>query len=294
MILYKGSLWFGVEKILHQERMKKLYKAIVLDIDGTLLNDDKEMTDKTKAALLEAQSNGIKLILASGRPTNGLIPLAKELMMDKNHGLLIAYNGSKVIDCSDNKVLYNQELTLDEVKSVLKHVAQFEGVTAMIDKDEHMFVTDMEGYMVEYETVGGGFIAQEEKDLANTIDFTTNKILTSAKPERLNEVAEALAKPFENELSCMFTAPFYFEYTPQEVDKGKTMHYLFKELGIKAEEIIAFGDAQNDQSMLEFAGTGVAMKNAVKEVISIADFVTDDNNNDGIAKALQHFKIIEG
>ena len=84
----------------------------------------------------------------------------------------------------------------------------------------------------------------------------------------------------------MFTAPYYFEFTPLGVDKTRALKETFAKLGIDRSEVIAFGDAQNDQSMIEWSGTGVAMGNAVDEVKAVADYVTDTNNEDGIAKAL--------
>jgi Cof subfamily protein (haloacid dehalogenase superfamily) len=96
-----------------------------------------------------------------------------------------------------------------------------------------------------------------------------------------------MGAPFQGELSSMFTAPFYYEFTPLGVDKTRALRETFATLGIDATEVIAFGDAQNDRSMLEWAGTGVAMGNAVDEVKAIADEVTLSNNEDGIAVALE-------
>ena len=87
-------------------------KVIIMDIDGTLVNDQKVITPKTKDVLLRAQEQGIRLILASGRPTSGLRQLARELEMDQHHGLFVCFNGSKVIDCQTNEVLFNQAMSV--------------------------------------------------------------------------------------------------------------------------------------------------------------------------------------
>jgi len=118
-------------------------KVIIMDVDGTLTNNQKIVTPKTKEALLKAEEKGAILILASGRPTSGLIDLAKELKMDKHHGLLVAYNGSKVIDCETKEVLFNQALSIEEGKAVLEHMKKFDKVRPMIDRDEYMFVNNV-------------------------------------------------------------------------------------------------------------------------------------------------------
>lgn len=89
-------------------------KVIIMDVDGTLTNSKKVVTGKTKNALIKAQELGSILVLASGRPTSGLIDLAKELKMNEHNGLLVSFNGSKVIDCETNKVLFNETMSIEE------------------------------------------------------------------------------------------------------------------------------------------------------------------------------------
>ena len=100
-------------------------KVILLDIDGTLTNDDKIITEKTKDALIKVQQQGAVLVLASGRTTRGLLALAKQLQMQQHHGLLVSYNGGKVVDCESNEVLFDEVMTVEEVKAVLHHMKLF-------------------------------------------------------------------------------------------------------------------------------------------------------------------------
>ena len=123
--------------------MESKFKIIIMDVDGTLTNSQKIVTPKTKAALMKAQELGIKLILASGRPTSGLIGLGHELQMDKYHGLFVCYNGSKVVDCQTKEELFNQPLSIEEGKAVLEHMKKFNRVRPMIDKGEYMFVNNV-------------------------------------------------------------------------------------------------------------------------------------------------------
>lgn len=274
------------------------YKVIVMDVDGTLVNSEKKITLNTKKALIQAQKQGIILILASGRPTSGLIDLTKELDMDKYNGLIVSFNGSKIIDCTTNEVLFNETMSVEEGQAVLNHMKKF-NVISMIDKDKYMYVNDVFNNEIEvdgkafnviqYEARGGKFKLCEKEDLADFADYPLNKILTAASPKYLEKYHKEMMEPFKNSLSCMFTAPFYFEFTAKGIDKAKALDTVLRKLGYNKDEIIAFGDGHNDSSMVKYAGLGIAMDNAVKELKDIADYITLSNDEDGIAHAIDKF-----
>ena len=270
-------------------------KAIVMDVDGTLTNDKKEITQKTREILLKAQKKGILLILASGRPTTGLIKPGNELEMDKNNGLFISYNGSKVVNFQTGEELFNEPLNVEDAKAVLEHMKKFD-VRPMIDKNEYMYVNDVYNCMIKfrgepfnvikYESRGGNYRLCEIDDLAAFVDFPLNKILTAGEPEYLQEHYGEMMEPFKDNLNCMFTGPFYFEFTAKNIDKAKALDTVLKPLNITADEVIAFGDGHNDISIIQYAGTEVAMENAVPDLKEAADEITLSNEQDGIAEAL--------
>ncbi|WP_289183335.1 Cof-type HAD-IIB family hydrolase [uncultured Dubosiella sp.] len=270
-------------------------KAILLDIDGTLLNSKKELTPRTKDALLKAQAQGCRLVLASGRPVNGLAGLAKDLKMDEYGGLLVAFNGGMVLDAKTGEVLFERAMRVEESQAVLEHMKKFD-VVVLVDHGEYMFTNDVfktierDGKpfdVVEYEARSNRYRLCEIKDLAAFVDFPTHKILVAGTPSYLRAHAQEMAKPFDRKLNSMFTADFYYEFTAQGIDKAEALRQSLDKAGFAPKEAIAFGDAQNDASMLAWAGTGVAMGNAVPSLKAVADFVTASNDEDGIARYLE-------
>lgn len=270
-------------------------KAIALDIDGTLTNDAKVVTPRTRDALMRAQEAGIRVILASGRPVQGLRKLAHELELDRYHGMLVAYNGARVIDAESNEVLFDQPMDPADMRDLIEHLRAFD-VIAWVTDGPYLYVEDAyrceityKGApfnVVKYERDACDLRIREVSDLLEVCERPQDKILTAATGTYLQAHWEEMYAPFRERLSGMFTAEFYFEYTARGIDKGHALSGALPRLGIDAADVVAFGDGQNDAPMLAWAGTGVAMANAVDETKAIADMVTASNNEDGIALAL--------
>lgn len=270
-------------------------KVIIMDIDGTLTNEDKVISENTKNKLKELQSQGAVLVLASGRPTRGLMHFAKELEMDKHNGLLVSFNGARVTDCETGNILFDQTMSVDTCKAVLNHMKNFD-VIPMVYKGEYLHVTDVynnivhaygrELNIIHYESRLCNYKLCEVDDLEEFADFPMNKILTAGEPDYLQENYKKMMEPFKDSLNCVFTADMYFEFTEKGIDKANALHCALTPLGYTKEDMIAFGDAQNDKTMLEYAGIGVAMGNATQEIKDIADYITLSNNDDGIVHAL--------
>lgn len=273
-------------------------KAIVLDIDGTLLTSEKKISEKTKQSLIHAQKKGVKVILASGRPTFGMLSLAKELLMDVYEGFLVSYNGAVAMDCLTHQPIFSKVIPNDSAKKILNHLKQFQ-LIPMINDETYMYVNDVYNNqlqltdgpfnIIEYESRGGQFLLCEVKDLAEFVDFPLYKILIAGDPEYLQQNHLAIKEPFLDQVTAAFSAPFYFEFTMKGIDKAKALNEIAAQLSITQNEILSFGDGQNDRSIIEYAGTGIAMGNAVDELKEIADDVTLSNDEDGIAVALEKY-----
>lgn len=262
------------------------YKLIAMDLDGTLTNDQKIITEKTKAALMAAQKRGIRLALASARPSPGLFRERDVLDLQHHNGILMSYNGGRIVDAATGKVLFETSMDLAQTKTVLRQLETLP-VTPILDDGAQFYVTDKSGYKVDYECRNNNMVCAEVGNLADFLSFAPIKILMSVQPEELKAVQKQIADFLPESLTVVQTAAFYLEVIPKVINKGQGIRDICKVLGIGTEEVIAFGDAENDIPMLRAAGMGVAVGNAAQAVKEAADMVTLSNNDDGIADALE-------
>lgn len=261
-------------------------KAIFLDLDGTLNNDQKVITPRTKAALMAAQNRGVRLVLASARPSPGLFKERDILRLQDHDGVLMSYNGGRIVDAASGTVLFQTAMDLAQTKAVLRRLENLP-VTPILDDGVRFFVTDKKGYKVDYECKNNSMECTEVENLADFLSFAPIKILMSVLPEQLPEVQKQIAAFLPEELTVVQTAPFYLEVIPAAINKGRGLLDTCAALGIDPGETVAFGDAENDIPMLRAAGVGVAMGNAAQAVKNAADTVTLSNNEDGIATWLE-------
>lgn len=264
------------------------YKLIALDLDGTLKNRKNKITPKTREALIKAQKNGVKIVLASGRPTPGLRHEAKELELDKFGGYLLSFNGAHVSDYKTKETIYEQTLTIEEAKKAYDRAKEYN--LACMTYENNIVVTedDEDDYVKVEGNINDIAIVKVEnwkKNLKNPI----HKVLLTGKPEFVASIIDEFKEPFGDSLSIYRSAPFFIEIMAEGIDKAASLDRLAKSLGIKQEEVMAFGDGYNDLSMIEYAGMGVAMNNAVDGVKARANYITLSNDEDGIAYALDKF-----
>ena len=264
------------------------YKMIVLDLDGTLTNNKKEITPRTKQALMQAQAAGVHVLLASGRPTYGIVPLAEELKLKDNGGYILAFNGGKIIDCTNNEVLFEQKLD-EQLVPILFQEAKKAGMEILTYQGEGIAATNKDDEYVQHEAFINKMPVTQYDDFLNQLVYPINKCLIVGNPTPLHELEIRLAKELEGKMDVYRSADFFLECVPFGIDKARSLDRLISSLGISREEVIACGDGYNDLSMIRFAGLGVAMANAAKDIQSEADFVTLSNEEDGVAHVIEHF-----
>ena len=267
------------------------YKLIAMDLDGTLNNSQKRITEKTFAALMQAQQQGIRLALASARPSPGLFKERDILHLQEYGGILMSYNGGRIVDAATGETRFETAMDIAQTKQVLRQLESLP-VTPILDDGRHFYVTDAQGYKVPYECQNNNMVCFEVANLADFLTFAPIKILMSVLPEQLPPVQAQIAAFLPESLTVVQTADFYLEVIPKAINKGQGIRDICCTLGISPSEVMAFGDAANDIPMLQAAGTGVAMGNASPEVKAAANYVTATNDEDGIATALKYFEVI--
>lgn len=268
------------------------YKMIVLDLDGTLTNNKKEITPKTKEALMQAQAKGVHIVLASGRPTYGIIPLAEELELKTHGGFILAYNGGKIIDCTNNRVLFEQKLD-EKLVPRLYEGAKKAGLQILTYQGEGIAATQKDDKYVQIEAHINKMPVVQYDDFLRQLVYPINKCLIVGEPTKLHQLELSLLAQLKGQMELYRSADYFLECVPLGIDKAQSLNRLITTLGITKEEVIACGDGYNDLSMIRFAGLGVAMANAAKDIQSEADYVTLSNEEDGVAHVIEQFILAE-
>ncbi len=261
---------------------------IVLDLDGTLTNRDKVITQKNKEMLMKAQKMGKIVVLASGRPTYGVMPLAEELCLADYGGYILSYNGGIIMNCRNREVVFERKLPVEANKRILQ-VAQDEGVEWLSYQDDFIVTSNPESPYVQLESRINQLRVRKIEDGMSYMDFSVPKILLVDDGDYLALVEGRAKASLGRNFSIYRSEPFFLEILPRGIDKAQCLEQLLGNIGVRRDEMIACGDGYNDLSMIKFAGLGVAMENAVLPVRNAADYVTYSNNDDGVAHVVEKF-----
>lgn len=264
------------------------FRAIALDLDGTLTNHDKVVTPRTRQALLKAQELGTIIILASGRPTYGIVPVAECLELEKRGGYILSYNGGNIVNAKTGEKLFSQFLP-DAVIPILYKYAK-EKNHALLGYAGNEIITEMpdDQYVKEESRINKMNIRKVD-NLLEALEPHPTKLLMTGDPTDMIKAEEELVEILGEKMDIFRSAPFFLELVPKGIDKAQSLLRLLSKINLTPADLMAFGDGYNDLSMLKLAGVGVAMANAAPEVRADADYVTLSNEEDGVAEALLHF-----
>lgn len=264
------------------------YKMLVLDLDGTLTNSKKEISKATKEALVEIQRRGCKVVLASGRPTPGVMPFARQLQLDVYGGYALAFNGARIFDCKNKSVIYQKILPAYAVPEIYDAAIESHVGILTYTEDKIIAGTPIDEYMLKEKEICKVPLVEVE-NFKEYIDFPVNKCLLTAGGSYLAEVEKKLREKFHSLLSVYRSEPYFLEMLPKGIDKAYSLSKLLSSPGMTAKDMICCGDGFNDISMIEYAGLGIAMENAQKEVKNAADFITKSNDEEGILHVIREF-----
>ncbi len=267
--------------------MEKI-KIISIDVDGTLLNSKKKLTQKVKNAILKAKNAGIKIVIATGRPLSGAKQILKELGLDNQNDQYVVCFGGGVVETTSGEVLFEKKLTYDNYLD-LETIALKLGLHFHASAPDRIYTADRDiGDYTLYEAnlVNLGISYRTPDEMKNIPIIKCMYV----DEQKLLDKKIADHTPFshlDNEITFTKTAPFYYEANPKGVSKGNALEFLCKRLNLSSENLMAIGDEENDLSMIKYAGTGVAMGNAVLAVKNAAQMITKDCDHDGVAEAIE-------
>ena len=261
------------------------YKLIVLDLDGTLTNSKKEITPRNRETLIRMQEQGIRLVLASGRPTYGIVPLANELRMNE---FILSYNGGEIINWETQEMVYENVLP-NEVVPVLYECARTHQLSILTYDGAEIITENSQDPYVLKEAFLNKMAVRETNDFLTDITLPVAKCLIVGDADKLIPLEAELCLRLQGRINVFRSEPYFLELVPQGIDKALSLAVLLKEIGVAREEVIAIGDGYNDLSMIRFAGLGIAMGNAQEPVKKAADYITLSNEEDGVAEAINKF-----
>ncbi len=255
-------------------------KLIAIDVDGTLLDDNHHLSPRNASAIRAATAAGIPVVLATGRMRTSCEWLLSELALE-TAGIFV--QGLHIADKMGQR-LHGEFLPADVIAHFLPFAEQHQ-LSFVAFGDNEIFTHKRDQYtniMLDYNE-------PEPIVVANVNDHPIHKIIVLAEPDDIQAIRPILASHMGARADILITEAVMVEVMPTGTSKGHSLRWLAGQMGIEMADVLAIGNADNDLTMLQFAGVGVAMANATQRVLDIADFVTTSNNEAGVAAAIEQF-----
>lgn len=268
-------------------------KLVAADMDGTLLDKERKITEYTQNVIRKAVKAGVEFIPATGRAVNALPPELKA-MKEIRYGIFS--NGATVYDLWENKVIYRHHFEIPRVLELIQFLRQFDLMISVSmngqSYGERKAMENIDYYELDENTreiiVGSRKVIENlEEHLKDRNDTVEKMTLVFRSMEERKNVWMALSQIEDVQFSS--SLPKNIEISPKGCNKGDGLSHLLEALGIKKEEAMACGDADNDKEMLEISGKAVVMENGLESMKAIADYITVSNQEDGVAKAMEKF-----
>ena len=288
-----------------------MYKLVAIDLDGTMLDSFGQVTENTKAVIQKTIEKGTDVIIASGRPIDSIKTIAKEIGSNK---YFIAGNGALIYDIQKDEILYEKYMNKQKVLEIIK-ICEENSIAYNVYTDKTILATSLKYNVLYYHKEN--LKKQEDKrthinivenmyeyiqkmkeerflkiticDDSKTVFQSIIRKLEKVKDIEILDVSHMSRKLIQQGTEEVPIEYYYTEISSKDVDKWFAIEFLMDKLNLKKEEIIAIGDNVNDKKMIEQAGLGIAMGQSMPQLREIADYVTDANCEEGVAKALSKF-----
>lgn len=270
----------------------KTTKILFTDLDGTLLNDEKNISYENKQAINKALDQDHKVVITTGRPLPSVLLLLQDLGLTSDGCYAITYNGGLIYDCGKEKAIFKTKLPLDYMQHIFEmakehgiHYHTYSAQNVIADKVTNELEKYCNSIKIPYQIV-------DNICTSNLIDPVKAILVDFEGKERLSKIKKELEPWCIDKVNCYFSSPQLLEFGSLEATKGKALAFLSNYLNVPIENTIAAGDEENDISMIRAAGVGAVMANASEEIKKYGNYITTHNNNNhGIAEIIEHFML---
>ncbi len=266
----------------------KMIRLCTIDLDGTLFDKEKNISYENRKAIQEAKENGCKIVIASGRPLEGVLPVLQTLNLTSDDDYVICYNGAKILNSKTKQVISSSYITGKDVKLLYQESLRLGTFIHAFQSDETL-ITTMHNPYTDVE-VKINHIQDNIVDFTQIKDRDTFiKCMLVGDDETITSAIKRLNPELKDKYCVVRSSKIFLEFLNPETNKGMALEKLASYLGIGMAETMAIGDAGNDFEMIKRAGIGVAMANSFPEILKIADSITASNEASGVAEALNSY-----
>lgn len=286
-----------------------MYKLVAIDLDGTMLNSYGEVTENTKRVIKETMKKGIEVIIASGRTIDSIKNIANEIQSNK---YIIAGNGAIIYDIQNDEIIYERYLPKTKALDIIK-ICDDNSITYSVYTNKTIVAESLRYNILYYyrenlkkedakktsvtivESIYDYIKNMEDEKVMKIMICDENKYVFNSIIRKMQEIDEIeildvshmSRKVIKNGSEDVSIDYFYTEVSMKDVDKWFALEFLMDKLNINKKELITIGDNVNDREMIKNAGYGVAMGESTPKVAEVADYITDDNNHEGVSNALE-------
>ncbi|MFT8916731.1 MAG: Cof-type HAD-IIB family hydrolase [Oenococcus sp.] len=260
-------------------------KLVALDLDNTLLNGQSRISPRNERVLKQLHANGMKVVLTTGRPIKGILPFIKQLELTDDEDYSINFNGGLVERNSDRKVIFSRYITKDDIRPINQLAQEMRFPLDGITIDRAFSVIDIR--KSGYQSFIGDLMPFTDVTFAALPEKKFFKFVSQTDAAQVQAIQNATQSNLD--LTIVKSRPNLLEFLPNGVNKSLGLGKLLDHFGWTFENVMSFGDEENDLPMIKAAGVGVAMENAIPSVKAVSNATTKNNLEDGVAVFLEHY-----
>lgn len=265
-----------------------MIRLIATDLDDTLLNAQSDLNPRVLDALRAAMAAGCGIVLSSGRMLEAMLPLARRIGVNAP---MLLYNGALAYDHRTDETIFADQIEYATALGIAQ-LCERMGYYIQAYPGKNYYCNRVTEYTRRYAAnihVDAVPLGMPVSEWMRLHPSGMQKLLLIDTPEGATRAQAALREAFPHGASFLKSKPYFLEIAPEGVDKGKSLLRLAKHLGLERDEVMAFGDGQNDVAMIVAAGTGVCMENGCPEARAAADIIAPSNLDDGVAAVIEAY-----